>query len=146
MSSLFGIAGNGASASFYDHIINNSVRFGTGSPWLTRTPSSSGNQKKWTSSFWVKRTETGVAHYLWAGGSYSGNDGIAAIYFNSDDKIHTYYDTSGSNPYGAVNDRVYRDTNAWYHIVWAVDAANTTHRIWVNGVEETIAAGRSPPN
>jgi hypothetical protein len=131
---------------FYNDVATQSLRFDGSNSKLTRTPSSSGNQKKWTTSFWVKRTELGVAHYLWSGGSYSGNDGIAAIYFESDDKIHTYYDTSGSNPYGNVNSRVYRDTSAWYHIVWAVDAANTVHKIWVNGVEESLSSGSQPPN
>ena len=144
MSSLFGIAANGAS-EFYPEKINQSLRF-DGNAKLLRTPSSDGDRKKWTTSFWLKRAKIGVLQYLWSGASYSGNDGIAAIYINSDDKIHTYFDTSGSNPYGAVNDRVYRDTTNWYHIVWAVDAVNTVQRIWVNGVEETLASGNNPPN
>ena len=133
------------SGGFYNGVATQSLRFDGGAK-LTRTPSSSGNQKKWTSSFWVKRSGLGTTQYLWSGGSYSGNDGIAAIYFSSDDKIHTYFDTSGANPYGAVNDRLYRDTSAWYHIVWAVDAENTVQKIWVNGVEETLASGNNPPN
>ena len=144
MSSLFGIAANGAS-EFYPEKINQSLRF-DGNAKLLRTPSSDGDRKKWTTSFWLKRAKIGALQYLWSGSSYSGNDGIAAIYINSDDKIHTYFDTSGSNPYGAVNDRVYRDTTNWYHIVWAVDAVNTVQRIWVNGVEETLASGNNPPN
>ena len=132
-------------SDFYNGVATQSLRFDGGAK-LTRTPSSSGNQKKWTSSFWVKRSGLGTTQYLWSGGSYSGNDGIAAIYFSSDDKIHTYFDTSGANPYGAVNDRLYRDTSAWYHIVWAVDAENTVQKIWVNGVEETLASGNNPPN
>ena len=132
-------------SDFYNGVATQSLRFDGGAK-LTRTPSSSGNQKKWTSSFWVKRSGLGTAQYLWSGGSYSGNDGIAAIYFESDNKIHTYFDTSGANPYGAVNDRLYRDTSSWYHIVWAVDAANTVHKIWVNGVEETLSSGSQPPN
>jgi len=131
---------------FYNGIATQSLRFDGSNSKLTRTPSSSGNQKKWTSSFWVKRSKIGTTQYLWSGGSYSGNNGIAAIYFGSDDKITTYFDTSGANPYGPVNSRLYRDTSAWYHIVWAVDAANTIQKIWVNGVEETLASGNNPPN
>ena len=145
MSSLFGIGANGADASFYNGVATQSLRFDGGAK-LTRTPSSSGNQKKWTSSFWVKRSKLGTTQYIWSGGSYSGNDGIAAIYFGSDDKITTYFDTSGSNPYGAVNGRLYRDTSAWYHIVWAVDAENTVQKIWVNGVEESLSSSLNPPN
>ena len=146
MSSLFGIGANGA-ANFYPGIVTQSCRFDDARTCkLTRTPGSSGNQKKWTTSFWVKRSKPGALQYLWSGGSYSGNDGIAAIYFHSSDTIHTYFDTSGSNPYGQVNSRVYRDPSAWYHIVWAVDAANTVQKIWVNGVEESLNSGNNPPN
>ena len=132
--------------SFYPFEVQNSLRFGHSSQKFHRTPSSSGNQKKWTSSWWMKKTENATLQYVWSAGSYSGNDGIAAFYFNTDDKLHTYYDTSGSAPYGAVNNKVYRDQHSWYHFVWAVDAANTAHRIWVNGVEETLSSSSNPPD
>ena len=31
-------------------------------------------------------------------------------------------------------------------IIWAVDAVNTTQRIWINGVEETLSSSLNPPN
>ena len=102
---------------FYNNVATQSLRFDGSTSKLTRTPSSSGNQKKWTSSFWVKRSALGTTQYLWSGGSYNGNDGIAAIYFGSDDKLISYFDTSGANPYGPVNSRLYRDTSSWYHII-----------------------------
>ena len=71
-------------------------------------------------------------------GDGGGNNGIGSIYFHSSDAIHVYYDTTGANNSGAINDTVYRDTNSWYHIVWQVDAANSTSKIWVNGVEQTV--------
>jgi len=118
--------------------VERSLRFNSADDaYLTRTPSSTGNQKVWTWSAWFKRTNLGTTGYLFASNESNGSgDGIAALYFQSD-QIYTYYDTSGSNTYGAVNSRKYRDIGAWYHIVWQVDAANTTHRIWINGVEET---------
>ena len=137
------------SKGFYPFEVQNSLRFGATSGKLTRTPTSSGNQKKWTSSWWMKKTENATRTYIWSAGytsGGSGNDGIAAFYFETDDKIHTYYDTSGSAPYGAVNNKVYRDQHSWYHFVWAVDAANTAHRIWVNGVEETLSSSSNPPD
>ena len=118
------------------------------SMYLERTPSSTGNQKVWTWSAWFKRTklhDVGGTTYLFSSNNVSGNDGIAAIYINND-KINTYFDTSGSNPYGAVNDRVFRDLSAWMHIVWQVDAANTTQRIWINGEELSLNSGNNPPD
>ena len=114
--------------------------------YLIRTPSSTGNQKVWTFSAWIKPHSThsfSGTNHIW--GSYGNNDGIAAIYFQSS-KIYTYFDTSGSNPYGSVNDRLYRDPTAWYHLVWRVDANNTTQRIWVNGDEESLSSSLNPPN
>ena len=65
--------------------------------------------------------------------------------FNSD-KIHTYFDTSGSNPYGEVTARYYRDPTSWMHIVWQVDALNQTQTIWVNGEDQSVSSSRNPPN
>ena len=127
--------------------IQRSLRFaGVANNSISRTPSSTGNQKVWTWSCWFKRTKLGDGSYNYLLSSYGNNDGIAAIYFDSSDRINTYYDTSGSNPYGAVNERRYRVVGAWMHIVWQVDAINTTQRIWINGVEESLSSSYNPPN
>ena len=123
--------------------IQRSVRCGNGGNF-TRTPSVTGNQKVWTWSAWIKKWyANGGTHYLFT--SEGSNDGIAGLYF-SGDNLHTYFDTSGANPYGAVNSRKYRDSNSWMHIVWQVDALNTTQRIWVNGVAESLSSSLNPPN
>tara|TARA_A100001391_G_C5071438_1_gene278356 strand:+ start:278 stop:2773 length:2496 start_codon:yes stop_codon:yes gene_type:complete len=123
--------------------IKRSVRCGGGGNF-TRTPSVTGNQKVWTWSAWIKKWyANGGTHYLFT--SEGSNDGIAGLYF-SGDNLHTYFDTSGANPYGAVNSRKYRDSNSWMHIVWQVDATNTTQRIWVNGQEESLTSSNNPPN
>ena len=137
-----------SAASGYE--IEKSLRFEPNdSTKLERIPSSTGNQKVWTWSGWVKRTKLGKTDHIFGcdNDADGNNNGIAGLYFNSsDDKLHTYFDTSGTAPYGAINDRVYRDTSSWYHIVWKVDAVNTETKIWVNGVEETVASGNMPPN
>ena len=132
------IGASGAAAGA-GYTVDRSLRFhSSDTAYLSRTPSSTGNQKVWTWSAWVKRTKLGGStQYLFVSNEYnSSGDGIAGLYFQAD-QIYTYYDTSGSNTYGAVNSRKYRDIAAWYHIVWQVDAANSAHKIWVNGVEET---------
>jgi len=135
----------GASGGEDEYTIDRSVRMSSDG-YLTRTPTSTGNRKIWTWSGWVKRTRLNNNDYIFSCTSQSGNDGIAALYWKSgNNKLQFYFDTDGSNPYGDVNDRDYRDVGSWYHIVWQVDASNTTHRIWVNGVEENITGGQ-PPN
>ena len=124
--------------------IQRSLRFNSDdSEYIVRSPTVEGNRKKWTWSGWCKRTRLGRYSYALLtsqnDGDGGGNNGVSSIYFASDDKIHVYYDTTGSNASGAINDNLYRDTNSWYHIVWQVDAANSTSKIWVNGVEQSIA-------
>jgi hypothetical protein len=140
---LAGAAGAGVS-----YQIDQSIRFDSAdSAYLTRTPSLTGDQKKWTTSFWFKRCKTGATDYLMTAGQTSTNDGVTAIYINStDDTIHTYFDTTGASPAGSVNARKFRDPSAWYHFIWAVDAVNTVQRIWVNGEELSLDAGKNPPN
>jgi len=141
---LFNTIRMGASAGS-DYEVERSLRFNkTDYSRLERTPSSTGNQKVWTFSAWFKRTKLADSSYFIS--SYGNNDGIAALYFDSSDRINTYYDTSGSNPYGAVNERKYRDVGAWMHIVWQVDAISGTQKIWINGVEESLDSGLNPPN
>ena len=123
-------------------VIGRSVRCGNGGAFR-RTPSVTGNQKVWTWSAWIKKWGQGGTNHLFS--SQGSNNGISAIYFNNDN-IHTYFDTTGANPYGAVNSREYRDPNSWMHIVWQVDALNTDQRIWINGQEESITSSNDPPN
>jgi hypothetical protein len=138
----------GAAGAGGGYEIDQSIRFNSAdSAYLTRTPSLTGNQKKWTTSFWFKRCKTGTTDYLMTAGQPSTNNGVTAIYINStDDTIHTYFDTTGANPAGSVNARKFRDPSAWYHFIWAVDAVNTVQRIWVNGEELSLDAGKNPPN
>jgi len=139
----------GASGAATSYSIDKSLRFNAfDDAYLGYTPSSTGNQKVWTWSGWVKRSEIGVYTNLITCDMHSGehNNGIAQLAFDSSDKLYTYFDTSGSNPYGAVNDAVFRDVASWYHIVWQVDAANTDQKIWVNGVELACNSGQDPPD
>jgi hypothetical protein len=130
------------------YVVTKSLRLNNpDTPRLSFTPSSTGDQKKWTTAFWFKRSKLSYNFgYLFGASSHSGNNGIATVYYDSTDKLQTYYDTTGTNPAGAVNDRVYRDPAGWMQIIWAVDAVNTTQRIWINGVEETLSSSLNPPN
>ncbi len=129
---------------FYNGAVSSSLRMQDAR--LTKTPGSTGNPKKWTFSAWIKRGNLADS-YIFAGSPLAaGYDGIAAIYFTASGELHTYYDTSGANPYGAVGSRLYRDISSWYHLVWAVDAANTIHKIWINNELVSTDTGKYPPN
>ena len=132
----------GASGADTAYEVERSLRFNKADDvYLTRTPSSTGNQKVWTFSAWIKRTNlNNNHHYIYS--AHSGSD-YFALYIK-DDKLHSYF--SPGNNYGEVNSRLFRDVAAWFHIVHQVDAANTTQRIWINNVELSLNSGRNPSN
>jgi hypothetical protein len=90
-----------------------------------------------TYSCWIKRTELGASYIFVAGNSAR----YSRIFFNSDDKIQLYAGDSGWNSVQPITNAVYRDTAAWYHLVWRIDSNNGTAanrlRLYVNGVEQT---------
>ena len=138
--SLLALAGtNSAASGSYD--IDNSCKFESdNSEYLSKTPSSAGNRKTWTFSAWVKRSEitatsnaTGNQNMVFsAGDTYLQFDGNA-IWIN--------HRVSGSGNYFLATNRLFRDTTAWYHIVWQVDTTDSTAadraKLYINGVRET---------
>ena len=136
MAFLTEAANRGSISTGYD--IDNSLKFErANSEKLSRTPSSAGNLRTWTYSFWVKRTQLGInSYHLEAKGS---GDKFFILGFNENDQI-LFYDIYSSD-YGKAFTRRFRDTSAWYHIVLRADTTNGTAgnrmRLYVNGVQET---------
>ena len=127
--------------------IDTAALFDGSTGYLSRVPAFDGDQKTWTFSCWVfkYRVDQGTLNdYLMTAAGYSGNDGNAALYFR-DDYLYTYFDSTGSAPVGAVTIKRYRDTVA-YHVVWQVDAVNTTQRVWINGEELDVNSSYDPSN
>ena len=84
-----------AAAAAAGDVITKSVRFNNAdTPHLAFTPTSTGDQKKWTTALWFKRSKLSYNYcYLFGASSHDGNNGIASFYYDSTDKIQTYYDT-----------------------------------------------------
>ena len=135
------------------YVVDRSLRFDDdqSSPTrLTRTVQSGGNLKKFTVSFWVKRSQLGNTSYSNSAGNSGqdllhsvggGNRGV--IKFTSADKIQF---TQGKDAGGAGNistTSVFRDVSAWYHICVVADYANSTTadrgKIFVNGVRQEVS-------
>jgi hypothetical protein len=132
--------------------VDNSLRFNDGSSdALIRTladPGGAGNRNKWTFSTWIKRGQLG--QNKWIFGSYQSSAYYTSINFESNDTLNFFdYYNSSVNGQRQTN-RVFRDPNAWYHLVfiWDKDNATSDHkmRIYVNGVEETSFAASSAPS
>jgi len=113
------------------YTVKNSLRFNSGSSdYLNRTYGTPTNNKIWTLSFWVKRTELGREQHILNGGGQQ-------FYFSSGDVL-AFGDTSSTQ---LVTSQVFRDVSAWYHIVIAVDTTQATStnrdKIYVNGTQVT---------
>ena len=78
----------------------------------------------------------------------AGSDGKLGLYFRDDssstggDTIFIYVDEGNSLKWIGELRVSFRDTSAWYHIVFAVDSTDGTAadrtKIYVNGVQQTI--------
>ena len=134
--SLIKAAGAGeVSTGFYDHLLDQSLKFDDGdAQYLTRTPASASNQKTWTWSSWVKLGRiSGDMGWLW------GAQGQTAIYIS--DGTNTSLRVNGVGGGDTATTLRLRDPSAWYHFVVAVDTTDSTAgdrlKIYVNGVRQT---------
>ena len=107
---------------------------------LTRSISSTGNRKTATFSAWVKKCDPtkDTQVLINFGGTYSIYLHQAGLRWND-----------GSGNYWYTN-ALQRDTNAWYHIVIAIDTTQATasDRVkgYINGVQETSLLNSSYPS
>ena len=120
----------GASPSFYNGVATQSARFNSGSSAnLSKTPDAS-DRKVWTWSAWVKRSSLSASRAIWSVTSSAH----FAIFFNSDDSLRVW--VNGGN--GAIyTNRLFRDTNAWYHIALTSKNSGNYFELYINGVKET---------
>jgi len=114
------------------------------STYLSRTPSSTTDtqRKQFTISMWVKRSSLGTG---------GGHQEVVSAYstdqfgfrFDGNNKLDIFeYSVSGNTyPLRLTTNRLFRDVNAWYHIVLQVDTPNATSsnraKLYINGVQET---------
>ena len=136
-----------AGAADTAYTIDRSLRFNDDdTAYLSRTPSSAGNRKKWTFSAWIKRANIDNTMRI-----FGGNGNASHIFFYSNE---VYWDLapeqSGSSAANIVAARKLRDPSAWFHLVCALDTdestANNRMRMYINGNEITEFSSRSNPS
>ena len=120
--------------------------------YLTRTPSAGSHGHTWTISFWFKNTcavET-QEQYLYMGGDGGTSNNMWIRVNGTSRQLYLRNRSGGSNNTVLTTNRVFRDTNAWYHIVYAFDGNNSTEgdrvRLYVNGVRETSFSSATYPS
>ena len=118
------------------------------STYLSRTPSSTGNRRKFTFSAWIKFNFNQLANNSRIFGCGSATSAWVSAYINADATLQLAI-VEGGNTYSIQTNRKFRDESAWYHVVFVVDTENATAdnrlRIYVNGQEETSLAQRVNP-
>jgi hypothetical protein len=134
--------------------IEQSLRFNSAdSAYLNRTPGSAGNRKTWTWSGWVKRCAFGsVDNCLFS--AYGNGTQSAGIYFSNDvqnDSLEIRFGPYSGGWQGfLVTAQVFRDSSAWYHIVFAADTTQATSsdrlKIYINGSQVTTFNSSAYPS
>ena len=120
------------------------------STYLTRAtsdPQSSNTTA--TYSVWVKKTKNGADGCIW-GGSYYSSDNTFNIKFLSGDNLQIVSVRGASTKADLRTTRLFRDVNAWYHIVVAIDTTQGTAsdriKLYINGVQETSFSTNTQPS
>tara|TARA_R100001463_G_scaffold133578_1_gene195108 strand:- start:1067 stop:2434 length:1368 start_codon:yes stop_codon:yes gene_type:complete len=95
---------------------------------------------KFTFSAWVKRNKLSSPQSIL--GMYDNNDLRGKIRFdhnNGDDLLYVWIKNAVGTEFNWYSDAKFRDINAWYHIVVAIDTTQSTasnrYKIYVNGEE-----------
>ena len=139
-------ASGGAGAAGYE--IERSLRFnkGDGSE-LLKTPSSAGNRRTFTHSFWVKRSSAGSQRTIFSANTSSNFSSGWQITIEDADTLSV----NGSSPtFNLTTSQVLRDQSAWYHIVIATDTTQSTasnrQKIYINGEPVTTFGTSNYPS
>ena len=137
METLQRTANRGSISTGFD--IDNSVKFEIdNSESIVTTNQAAGNQKTWTWSGWLKRTELDDTQTIFgAGGTY--------VRFVAANTLNVQQ--SGTS---LTTNQVFRDTSAWYHLVWILDTTQSTEadrsRIYINGSRITSFSSATYPS
>ena len=139
--------------------IDNSCRFNDDdAPYLARTPSSTGNQKTYTYSYWFKIGNPAAGNFHLFNRHTSGEGGgrYLLIEFKTDDTMRLLSGDSATltdpttTSMQLITTRVFRDVSSWYHFVIAVDTTQGTAsnrvKLYVNGVQETSFGTETYPD
>ena len=112
------------------------------STYLSNTSVTPTNAKKYTFSFWVKRSKILVgAAAQRVINVYTDSNNKLQVAFGTDDRLSIFDKESGATRFSVTPSMMFRDPNGWYHIVIAADTTQSTSsdrmKIYVNGELQT---------
>ena len=139
------IPANSAVAGGYD--VDNSVRFNN-SEYLQRTNGTATDDKKYSLSFWVKRSKLGEDDRIF-NNQYDGSN-WGYLMFKSDNTIRIADRQAGTDRIDWITTQVFRDISAWYHFYLAIDTTQGTAdnrvKFYVNGTQVTSFTKNASPS
>ena len=145
MSLLPASSSGEVSTGFYSGVATQSARFFS-NHYMTKTPSSAGNRKQFTFSWWMKKNVASGYSVLYST-AVSGSNSNSTLF-------HLYADNSnGRISAGGVDFAGYtvgyqRDTTNWYHCVVVVDTDQSSNndrvKIYINGIKNSAMSGTCP--
>ena len=145
----------GSSGVTSGYTIDQSIRFNEAdNAYMHRTPSGAGNRRTWTWSGWLKHTmqSTSGYHNIWTVRSDNNNffEIAKQVSTTGDNKYDITNMTSSTRDIRLITNRQFRDTSAWYHLVFVVDTTNDVEnervRFYVNGTRETSFSTETYPS
>ena len=124
------------------------------STYITRTIGSGSAGKIFTISFWLKISSTSANHTIVGLSSDNNSTKYVEAALKSNHKLDIQFRNGTSGDNGTYlrrrTNRVFRDVNAWHHIVIRVDStqgsASDRFRLYINGVQETSLDVDSTPD
>ena len=118
----------------------------SGDQYLEFIPTSIGNRRTWTLSFWMKRNADHSSDSILSAANLSDSNWRSNIYFDASGNMSFSQLTNGSfTGRRGTGTREFMDTHAWTHYVLVYDTPNSTGddrvRAYVNGVQNTEWGG-----
>ena len=106
---------------------------------LKRSKGSQSSLRIGTFSFWIKFTTAGGFNIY--SNTVENDNNRGYLSFTSDSKYRMVDNDSSGTHIQLRTNRLFRDFNAWYHVVVRIDTTQSTNtdrvRLYVNGVQET---------
>ena len=118
----------------------------SGDQYLEFIPTSIGNRRTWTLSFWIKRNAYHSSDSIFSAANLSDSNWRSNVYFDASGNL--WFDNLTDGSYTGrrgTGTREFFDTHAWTHYVLVYDTPNSTGDdrviVYVNGVRKPLWGG-----
>ena len=133
-------------------VIERSLRINSGdSAYLSRNHSTDGNRRTFTISFWTKKSNmSDTGRVVFQSRLNSNSSDQLQIQLRSEYRIRVLGNSGGSVNLLLDTTSLFRESSAWYHIVFAVDTtqgnASDRNKLYVNGTQITQFQSSAHPS